>query len=217
MSREQAVLNKGKFYSVIDGTFRVQVSPMHPEAVQRDWETKDGKKGTKYERHIQYLFGKIISMGIYKGDYGQNLSISLDKNEDGETPTISLSVSSRYGEDMLKKLPNLKLDTEYRFAPFDFTDENDKEHKGIFVTTLDDEGKYTVKVPGFFYDVEAKKIQNGYPEPTDEDKEDWSFYYKKANKFLVKYAEENILPKFAVGTTQPETDTYPESAGEVAF
>jgi len=33
-------------------------------------------------------------------------------------------------------------------------------------------------------------------EATDEDKSDWPFYYKKVNKFLIKYAQVNILTKF---------------------
>ena len=197
MSKEEAISDKSKYYTVHDGTFRVQVPANHPEAVQRDWETKDGKSGTKHERHVKALFGKVTGVRIQDGDYGKNLNVYLDQNEDGETPCITLSVSSRYGEDLLKKLPAMTAQ-EYRFMPFDFVDEKNAERriKGISVTSKDGEEKFTVKVPNFFYDAEAKKNLNGYPDPTDEDKEDWAFYFKKANKFLVKYAEEKVVPKY---------------------
>jgi len=213
MSREEAVSNKTKYYTIHDGTFRVQVNPTHPEAVERKWETKDGKSGVKWERHVKALFGAIVNITITEGDYGKNLNVYLDENEDGETPVISVKTNDRYGEDLLKKLPNL-LGIEYRFMPFDFQDEKNAERriKGISITSRDGEDKFTVKVTNFFYD--GEKNVNGYPDPTDEDKEDWEFYFKKANKFLVKYAEENIIPKFSAQGTQP---AYPESAGEPAF
>lgn len=195
MSREESIDNKNKYYTIHDGTFRVQVPANHPEAIAREWETKDGKSGTKYERHVKALFGKVTGVAIREGDYGKNLNIYLDENEDGETPCITLGVSSRYGEDLLKKLPGL-TDQEYRFMPYDFTDpENaDKRIRGVSVTSKDSEDKFTVKVGNFFYD--GEKNINGYPDPTDEDKSDWEFYFKKANKFLVKYAEENVVPKY---------------------
>jgi hypothetical protein len=196
MSREEAIDNKNKYYTIHDGTFRVQVPANHPEAVAREWETKDGKSGTKYERHVKALFGKVTGVAIHEGDYGKNLNIYLDENDDGEVPCITSGVSSRYGEDLLKKLPAL-TDQEYRFMPFDFVDKEnaDKRIRGVAVTSKDAEEKFTVKVGNFFYD--GEKNVNGYPDPTDEDKSDWEFYFKKANKFLVKYAEENVVPKYA--------------------
>lgn len=199
MSREESIDNKNKYYTIHDGTFRVQVPVNHPEAIARDWETKDGKSGTKYERHVKALFGKVTGVAIREGDYGKNLNIYLDENEDGEVPCITLGVSSRYGEDLLKKLPALPAltDQEYRFMPYDFVDEKnaDRRVRGVSITSKDGEEKFTVKVGNFFFD--GEKNVNGYPDPTDEDKSDWEFYFKKANKFLVKYAEEKVVPKYA--------------------
>ncbi len=210
MSREETVSNKTKYFTIHDGTFRVQVPPNHPDAVERKWETKDGKSGIKYERHVRALFGRVMNISITEGDYGKNLNVYLDENEDGETPVISVKASDRYGEDMLKKLPNLK-DEEYRFLPYDMQDDKNPERrvKGVSITGKDEADKFTVKLSNFFYDSEKKENLNGFPVPTDEDKEDWEFYFKKANKFLVKYAEENILPKFKSLAVKPSFD-YPE-------
>lgn len=218
MSREETYSTKNKYFPVIDGTFRVSVPENHPEAVIRHWETPDGSKGVKYERIVHALFGVIEDIQIREGEYGKTLNIFLDENEDGEVPVISLSVSSRYGEDFLKKLPNIILKEEVRIRPFAFTPEDsEKEVRGIEISHKDSEGKFTVRVKNFFYDVENKKALNGYPVPenaSEMDKEDWQIFYKQANKFLVKYAEENVLQSFAAKPTkqveEPQEDINPE-------
>lgn len=202
MSKEEKPRN-GQYYQVIDGTFRVKVSEDHPEAVKREYETKDGGKGVKYERKVAALFGKVTDVSFYEGDYGKNLIITLDEDEEtGLCPIISLSVATNYGEDMLKKLPNINLAEDVRIRPYAFTPEDsDKERRGMEITHRDSNGKFTKKVPNFFYDVEKKVALNGYPTPEGDTKEysneDWKIFYLQARKFLVKFTEDKIIPVFA--------------------
>ena len=212
MSREE-VHKKGKYYNIIDGTFRVTVPKDHPEAEERQWEASDGTKGTKYERVVHALFGTIKSIAFHDGQYGKTVQIILDENEDGDAPIVSFGTSSRYGEDFLKRLPSIKLDEEVKFYPFTFTPEGkDKEVSGLALFHKDNEGKFTVKIPNYFVDQEAKKPTNGYPTPEGDtstfDSDDWKAFYIKARKFLIKYAEENVIPKIA--TTTKKTIEYPE-------
>jgi hypothetical protein len=208
MSRED-IEKKGKFYNVIGGKFKVQVSKEHPEAEQRDYELKDGTKGTKFERTVDALFGKITDISFHDGDYGKNIFITLDENEDtGETPVISLSVATNYGEDALKKLPNINFSEDVRIRPYAWTPEDsDKERRGIEFTQKDSEGLFKKKVDNFFYDKDTKEPVNGYPTPDGDTKsyssDDWKIFYLQARKFLVKYTEEVILPKFSQ-VKQPE-------------
>lgn len=216
MSKEQTFNNDNQYYTVIDGTFRVQVSPEHPEAVARAWESTDGKSGTKYERIVHALFGVIEVMELKDGDYGTNLNIVLDKNEDGKNPVMSLSISTPYGENALKLLPNLVKDTEYRFHPYSFKDkESDKDIRGLEINTKDEEGKFTVRVSNFFYDSEKKEALNGYPTPTGDtstyNSDRWKAFYLNARIFMVDYVTANVLPKFvshAKTATEPEI-SYP--------
>lgn len=214
MSRTETTENNLLFYSVGDGTFRLTVPENHPEAVQRNWELKDGTKGTKFEKQVKALFGTITNIQIHTGEYGKNLNIYLDKDEDGKTPVISVGVNTRYGGNLLKRLPNIKLDKEARFYPYDYVDDKDKRQIGISVAHQDADEKFTVKAKNAFYDGEKNLL--GYPEATDEDKEDWAFYYKKADKFLVKYVEENICTKFAENKQEPVGDIeYPTEKNEL--
>lgn len=112
MSKEEKGTSNAVYYSIIGGEFRTQVPETHPEAQRRDWETRDGKKGTKYERTVKALFGKIEGIEIRDGEYGKSLNITLDQNEDKQNPVISVGTATRFGEDILKKLPHIDLSKE---------------------------------------------------------------------------------------------------------
>ena len=134
-------------------------------------------------------------MGIYESDYGKTINITLDENADGVSPIVQLNTGTVYGEDFLKKLPNIDLTREVRLAPFAFTDQEGREVRGISVTQGEE------KIKNYFYDPEAKTPINGYPIPDgDTDaygKEDWKIYFLQARKFLIAYAQEQVFPKLA--------------------
>lgn len=199
MSREE-IVKKGKYYTVIQGSFRVQVPQEHPDAVRRDWKSADGtKSGTKYERIVNALFGRIEEVSFHDGDYGMQVYIKLDENEDQENPIIALPTASREGEDFLKKLPNIDLTKEVHLRPFNFEGDGGDEVRGMEVMQQDNEGNFKVKITNFFRDKEAKKNINGYPDPESSDlsKDEWKLYFLQARMFLIKYTKENILPKFS--------------------
>ncbi len=209
MSREQIIEQKNYFY-VIEGGLRQKVDQNHPEAVRRDWKSADGKtSGTKYERHIFALFGRIENIQFVPSDYGQKVEITLDENEEGKNPILSIATSSKEGEDFLKKLPNIDLSKEVRLLPYAFEDSG---RKGLSITQQDANGEFNVKITDFFWD--GEKNLNGYPVAEDRenmDKEDWKVFFIQARKFLVKYAEENILPKLE---TRPISVPPPKSLEE---
>src|SRR3990167_2832365 len=101
MSHEEKTSND-LFFSVVGGKLRTKVASDHPEAELREYVLKDGTKGSKYERVVNALFGKIEKVEFYDGDYGKNLQITLDENEDGKHPVISLGTATNFGEDMMK-------------------------------------------------------------------------------------------------------------------
>jgi hypothetical protein len=163
------------------------------------------------------MVGMIENVEFIAGDYGMNINITLDKNEAGINPIISLGASTREGEDFLKKLPNIDLSKEVRLMPFSFDDDNDREVRGLQVTQQDESGDFKNKIPSFFYDVEKKENINGYPVVADRDamdKEDWKVFFIQARKFLISYAQENILPKFAVRENKPSPKSYEEQVAK---
>lgn len=200
MSREQ-INQKRSFYYIIDGSFRQKVSQDHPEAQRRDWKSADGKNsGTKYERHVDALFGKIEDVQFFDSDYGLNINITLDENEQGEHPIIQLGASTREGEDFMRKLPNLDLAKEVRFRPFNFTGSDSNEVRGIELMQQDDADNFTVKATNFFRDAEKKENINGLPKPPKENEEmtkpEWKIYFLQVNLFLIEYTKNKIIPKF---------------------
>lgn len=187
-----------------DGTLRLVVPAGTEDAVLREYETSDGKEGSKWELVFKSLSGKITNIQKYEGDYGLNLMVTL-AYEGGED-TISIGAATPFGEDFMKKLPNIDLESYVEIAPYAFTDDRTgKQKKGM---TIKQTGKGWTqdKVPNFF--AEAPKEEggrwtniNGYPDPegdsTKYTKDDWKIYFMLARKFLVKHTEENFLPKFA--------------------
>lgn len=201
MSREQ-VIEKKNFYYTNGGMFKQKVDQEHPEAQRRDWETPDGKSGTKYERHITALFGFITNIQFFDGDYGRSIQITLDPDEDGIAPVISLNASSREGTDFLRKILNVNLKKEVKLAPYEM--ENDGEsRRGLTVYQQDEADNFTVKIGDFYRDFEKKENMNGMPnppKPNDEmTKNAWKAYFLQVDDFLVENTQKIILPQFKFG------------------
>lgn len=181
-----------------DGTLRLTVPEGTEGAVFREYETSDGKKGSKWELIFKSLSGKISNLQTHDGDYGMNLMLTLEY--DGGEDTISIGTGTPFGEDFMKKLPNINLDEYIDFAPYAFTDDGGKLRKGVSIKQGD------TKIQNFFYKPSEEKggkgeNVNGYPNPDGDTskytKDDWKIYFMQARKFLVKYTEDHFLPKFA--------------------
>lgn len=199
-----------------DGTLRLSVPEGTEGAVKRDYETSDGKKGTKWELIFKSLCGRITNMQIFEGDYGKNLLVTL--SYEGGSDTISFNTTTPFGEDFMKKLPNINLDEFVTIAPYSFTDDAGKTRKGVTVTQGD------TKLQNYFSEMKEKdgkksyKNLYGYPMPTgkEEDKDDWKIYFTQCRKFLVKNVEEKFLPAYAHMITGTSVE-YPEMEEEPKF
>jgi len=207
MSKEQTANQQdGKFYYVVGGIFKTKVPENHPEAVAR--VNKNGV--TVHEKDVQALFGKIENVSIYEGDFGKNLNITLDPNEDGEIPVASFVLDSRDGEDVMRKLPNVDFSKEVKIAPYRFTPEGEtKEKSGVSIFQQDENGYFKVKIENYFWD--GKTNLHGMPSidwegATEADKK---IHFIKVNAFLFDFLEKKILPKFSDKEEKPIE--YPEN------
>lgn len=205
-----------------DGTIRLVVPEGTEGAKYREYETSDGKKGSKWELIYKSLSGKISNLQWYEGDYGTNLMVTL-AYDDGEgntvEDTLSLGTSTPFGEDFMKKLPNINLDEVVVLSPFSFVDEGGKNRRGISITQGD------TKIKNFFYDADKKKNIHKYPNPDFDidkaSKDDWKLYFMQARKFLTKYLDEHFMPRFehrkaTVTTSIRNSEDYPEMTEETA-
>lgn len=181
----------GVFANVIsDGSIRVKVDEGTPGAVRRDYELADGTKGTKFELKYSEIVGKIVNVEFYEGDYGKNIITTIDDGKD--KIALSLSTAGNFGEDFMKKLPNIDFGKEVRIVPYSFTDDKKKIRKGI---TVYQEGN---KITSFFSGKDNEPLHD-FPQPEKTegmDSDDWKIYFMQARKFLIKYLEENIIPDF---------------------
>jgi hypothetical protein len=214
MSREEISQPK-KYYSIVQGTFRTQVPQDHPEAVRRDWTSADGKSsGTKYERVIRALYGYITDISFADTEYGTQIFIKLDKNVDGEEPTVALNIASREAEDLMKKLPNVDFSKEVQLRPYSFDGREGDEVRGMSVMQADEFGDFKGKIVNYFFDFEAKKNINGFPIPDgDVDqymKDDWKIYFLRCRKFLVQHTKDVVIPRLGVPSVLAPTTPAPK-------
>lgn len=186
ISREQ------KIYANIisDGTIRIKCDESDPKAIKRNYELKDGTKGTKIERVYHELSGFINFINFYEGDYGKTLQVTvIDNNEE---IILSMGVISNFAEDLMKKIPNIDLSEKVIFRPYSFEDDIKKLRKGITIL------QNNKKIKSFFHDENNDPI-NGYPSLTKDikeyDKEDWKIYFINTRKFLEQYIKINIISK----------------------
>lgn len=201
---------QANFYTIKEGTFRLKSTKDDPEAKPRPFvNPKTKAEGVAYERVYKSLYGPITNVAFTEstlddGTVLRGLNISLGKDESGIEQIASLSFNSRFVSDFLRKLPAIDLTREVKLSPW-----KKEDRSAFYVDQADDNGEFVIRVNDFFLEVKEDKKGNkiyknlhGLPEPTDEDKSDWPFYFKKVEKFLVKYVTEHVLPKFQADKTQ---------------
>jgi len=203
-----------RFINVLasDGTFREVVDKNTEGAKMREWEAKDGTTGVKYELVYETAKGKIDNIRFKDGDYGEQILITLKSEDENEEPvTISLATNQPFGEDFMKKLPNIKLDKDVIFRPFNFEDETGKNRRGLAITQ--EENGEQVKVDNYYYDKETKEATNGYPKPAGDEKtsDDWRVYFINARKFLIAETKKRLETSFSF----PEKPTEEVKGGEI--
>ena len=183
-------------YAIIlsDGSIRIKTDESDPEAKRRDYETSTGETGVKFERVYQSISGKITGIELIDGNFGVNLNISLKDGEDEYK--LSVGTNTTFGEDIMKKLPNINLNEEVSFAPYSFTDDKGKNRRGV--TVMQNE----VKIKNFFVGEDGKELINGMPAPEGDtskfNSNKWKIYFMLVNEFLQAYIKDNVVPKLVL-------------------
>lgn len=206
MSREQARDEKNYYNVLADGKFHLTVPEGTDGAVLRTYETSDGTKGEKWELVFNALSGTIKDIEFYDGSFGKNLILNME-DEDGEF-AISLSTSSNFGEDLLKKLLNIDMTKPVRFVPYSLIDDKTKKSKkGVTVYQGQDaDGKFLTenenKVQSYFHDynpdTKLTTIKNGYPKMPVAKKgktissDEWKMFFMQARLFMIEKIEEHF-------------------------
>lgn len=166
-----------------DGSMRLPATETTEGAIKREYETSDGKTGTKWETVYRDLSGLITNVDFYDGEYGTLLQLTV---EDGEEKTVlSVSTSSNFGEDLMKKLPNIDMKKPVKIVPFAFEDDNGKKKKGVTVYQND------VKLENFYYDKNSKTNMYGYPNIEMKkgkkiSSDEWKIYFTQCRVFLIE-------------------------------
>jgi hypothetical protein len=185
-----------KFITVLaDGKFHQTVAEGTEGAVVRVFEDSEGVEQSKTELVFDEVVGVITEIAFEEGKFGKSIQLTID-NEG----IVSFSTQSSFGEDLMKKLPNIKLDESVRLVPYSFVPKGEEsKKKGI---TVYQDG---LKVGSYYWLVDENdktkgKSVNGIPEVEGDsskfDSDDWKMHFMKVRKFLIKEIEK--LPKYVV-------------------
>ncbi len=197
-----------KFVSILaDGKFHLEADKGAEGAVLREYETSDKKVGSKWEFLFDTLEGTVTSLSFREGAFANQLYLGIDD------VVVCMGVASNYGEDVMKKIPNINFDKPITLQPYAFEDDKAKTRKGV---TMTQDGK---KLANYFYDATTKKNVNGYPEPAGDtktySKDQWKMYFMTARMFLVDYITKHHLkelPKSEADTLYDNNGVEPEAA-----
>jgi hypothetical protein len=189
MGLQQA--NNRNYLNISIGKIRKKVATGTPGALQRENKNKEVISELVYDS-----ISGIIEYISFKDhpDFGKSWTVNVKDGD--EAFGIKVSEGSRYGGDLLKKMPNLKYGKSYTFFPFDFNDQNGNRKTGLSIKDSNDN-----KIDSYYHEfpkVNGKftvKYLNGHPAPQDFknwDKEDWKVYFMQALKFMRQRAFEYI-------------------------
>lgn len=184
--------NKTYAYVLSDGFIRVKVEEGTEGAIERAYDTPSGESGTKFELVFAKLEGIIKRIGFKETEFGKFLEVDVQDSKDEKATCLSLNVENSFAQDLMKKIPNIRIGERLTLVPYSMDKkETGKTKRGI---TVYQDNK---KVQSFFYDPKTKQNINGFPSVDEEkaktyDKDDWKIYFLSVKKFLVKNTEENV-------------------------
>ena len=161
------------YLSITQGKLNQKVEENTPGAIRRDYELKDGTKGTKFVHYFRNWTGVVKDLRLNDGQYGQTLEIVFPD------AILVLNTESRYFTDFCKKIMAVDINQPITVSPFDF----ESDGKRIVGTTI---YQNEVKVNSYYWD--GEKNRNNLPEPPQKKKmtkDDWKIYFIKVKNFLI--------------------------------
>ena len=201
-----------EFVSILssDATLRKVVPEGTPGAVVREYEDSNKVKATKHELVFEEIQGMIKGLKFVDTNYGTLIQVTIDDE------ILSLSTSLSFGEDFMKKLPNIDLSQMVFIKPYAFRPEGrDKDTKGLSITQGNGQ-----KIQNYFWDNEKKEPKNGMPKPDGDiskyKPDDWKIYFLQVRKFLINNTQEKFAHLFAKPELAPVQSTEDTEMNELA-
>jgi len=194
---------------ITQGKISQKVEESTPGAIRRDYELKDGTKGTKFVHYFKNWTGKVKDLRIKDGDFGQTLEIVFSD------AILTLNTESRFFTDFCKKIMAVDINQPITVSPFDFESEG-KRIVGMTVIQNDE------KINSYYWD--GEKNTHNFPEPPkDKDemtKDDWKIYFINVKSFLLneiqKQNEKIDRTPEVEETKEPEIPTIDIDEEEIA-
>jgi len=191
------------YYRISDGKIRKKTEKEDPKAIKRVIE-KTGD--VLYERVYNAFTGKILSLWMSShNEFGNTWNLLCEAAD--KQYVLQVNEDSRYSNELLKKIPNIKFGETYKITPYQI-EEKGKKNIGLSLKDKDEQ-----RVDDFYHDFKQDKsgkftatAKYGFPEfkGDPKDKEDYKIYFIEVKKFL-RNATNKWLEKNKI-EVKPEID-----------
>jgi hypothetical protein len=200
------------YYTISQGRIRRKGKKGDEGVMMREKVTVNGKGTGEYT--YEYLFKNIYGMlkGIRLDDHPEyGTFLVLEMEDVFEIFEVQLREKSAYGRAIMSKLPNLDLNKEVKFQPYNFIGNDNKRKIGC---RIEQDG--TVIYPYYIKKEEDNSLTyiKGYPnfkigKDSVWDQDEWNKYLIDVHKFLRLEMKRIMIPKFknSSGLTQQDQKT----------
>jgi len=198
------------YLTIVWGKLSQKVDEDTPWAKKREYETSDGNKGVKYEKHYKSVTGLIAGLDFKETDFGENLVVTLVNWAD--EVVLSLNTDGKYFTSFARKLNNIDLNETVTIGSFDF------ESDGKRFTWVSIYNKWD-KVEDYYYD--GKKNLHGFPNINQDDlkeewKDYWKWYFLEVKKFLKKEVKKVKVPEVKRATIDDAKDIFEDTDSDIS-
>jgi len=201
MPGQQYTGSNKPFLRIIGGNIAQTVDKNTEGARLREYELKDGTKGSKWELIFMSWKGKIQGIEFKESDFGESCIVDL-----GDA-YFTLNIASRYFQDFACKVFSADITKDIVFHPYDM-EVDGKRKTGI---SMQQNGE---KLKNYFYD--GKQNLHGFPEVDKEKmtkKSYWKVYFVQTAEFLQEKLKElkfEKAPAKVESKDEPLPDLPPE-------
>jgi len=206
---------KGMYLRVAKGKLRQKIK--EPTATSKlRIEEKDGVTHNILEEVFESLTGKVVSVRLYDGSFGEQWIVTIADGPDNYN--VTMPVNSRYSSSFMERLPGIDFDQPILISPYDFENKEGNRNSGVTIYQPAVQDKEN-KVPSYFrkYDDEGNFLRwkHKHPEPKqDASKAEFKIYLIERDEFYKTFIMENIAPNISKENPVDNADNK-EFEGEV--
>lgn len=211
MGLENTGYEKKTYVNIVAGKFAIRGNEGDSGVVSRT----NKNNVTVYEKLYEKLSGVLNEISVRKNDKLGAYEYVIEMNDVGDKYFVSIPADSKYGDNLAKKIPNIKKGVYSTLSPYDFEDKERKTQMGkpsrnTGLTVIQN----NEKVAAFY----TKENQGKHPQNEGNmDEEEYKIFMIKVRKFYRGVVEEFSKRKEVSTVANPNPVPDNKDASDLPF